>query len=133
MRKNYEKLIVWQMGMELVIAIYRATRRFPDEEKFGLCAQLRRAAVSIPSNIAEGSARRSRHEFKQFLYIAKGSLLELETQLRISQRLNYLDAEQALFHLTTGLFIKLNALIDALKTGYEATETTNHELRTTNE
>ncbi len=77
--------------MDLVSEIYRCTKRFPREETYGLISQLRRAAVSVPSNIAEGQGRRSRREFVHFLRNARGSVLEIETQVLISQRLGYLD------------------------------------------
>ena len=87
----YKDLSVWKLGMDLVIEIYKVTMKFPKEELFGLVSQMRRAAVSIPSNIAEGSGRRNTKEYIQFLYIAKGSLLELETQMEIASRLNYIE------------------------------------------
>lgn len=77
--------------MTFVTDIYRLTEDFPGEEKFGLTTQIRRAAVSIPSNIAEGAARNSKKEFAQFLYISLGSLSEVETQLEIARNLNYID------------------------------------------
>ena len=89
MRKHHE-LRAWQEAMELVKEIYRVTRDFPKEEMYGLVGQMRRAAVSIPSNISEGAARGGDREFIQFLIIARGSLSELETQLLISYDLGYL-------------------------------------------
>jgi four helix bundle protein len=91
---NYQDLVVWQNAMSLVESVYRATRGFPHEEVYGLTAQLRRAAVSIPSNIAEGQGRRSARDFLRFLSMAYGSLREVETQVLIAERLNYLDAKQ---------------------------------------
>ena len=88
--QSYRELIVWQKAIDLVVAIYRITQSFPREEAFGLTSQLRRAAVSIPSNIAEGQGRRSAKEFQRFLDIARGSLQEVETQLLIANRLHYL-------------------------------------------
>jgi four helix bundle protein len=88
-RKHHE-LKAWQEAMQLVKEIYRVTRDFPKEEIFGLVSQMRRAAVSIPSNISEGAARGGDREFIQFLIIARGSLSELETQLLISKDLGYL-------------------------------------------
>ncbi len=82
--KNHKDLDVWKKSVSLAAEVYQITRSFPDEEKFGLVVQMRRAVVSIASNIAEGSARRSNKEFAQFLYIAAGSASELETQLLIS-------------------------------------------------
>jgi len=100
--------------MSLVESIYRITRRFPEEERFGLTSQLRRAAVSVPSNIAEGAARRSTLEYLRFLSMARGSLSELDTQLQIAQRLNYCVQEDETRHLTDRTFARLNALIRSL-------------------
>lgn len=88
---SYKDLIVWQKSIQLVIAVYDLTRIFPKEEQYGLVSQMRRAAVSIPSNIAEGSRRMSKKEFRRFLLIAYGSGSELETQLEISKNLNLVD------------------------------------------
>jgi four helix bundle protein len=87
MGKSYRDLVVWQKAMDLVTATYRITARFPREETYGLTSQLRRAAVSIPSNIAEGQGRRGLVEFRHFLRQASGSLMELETQVLIAERL----------------------------------------------
>jgi four helix bundle protein len=87
MDKPHKKLDVWQLSMELAGTVYRLTSTLPSEEKFGLASQMRRAAVSVPSNIAEGAARTSLNEFKQFLSIARGSLSELDTQLDLCQQL----------------------------------------------
>ena len=92
--KNYQELIVWQKAMDLVEMIYQATKSFPKEELYGLTNQIRRAAVSIPSNIAEGQARKSTAEFKNFPYIAQGSRAEVETQIMIARRLNYISQVQ---------------------------------------
>jgi four helix bundle protein len=88
---NHKNLEVWKKSMDLVLQVYQITNLFPDTEKFGLTSQMRRAAVSIPSNIAEGAARKSDKEFIQFLYIALGSLAEVETQYLIAIRLQYLN------------------------------------------
>ncbi len=82
------------MAMDLVSTMYEITRTFPVSENYGLTSQIRRAAVSIPSNIAEGASRRSTKEYTQFLYVAKGSLNELDTQLELAQRLNYLPVKK---------------------------------------
>lgn len=92
--KNYRELIVWQKAMALVELVYQATKMFPKEELYGLTNQIRRAVVSIPSNIAEGQTRQSSAEFKRFLSIAQGSRAEVETQIMIAQRLNYLSQEE---------------------------------------
>ena len=89
--RSYRELVAWQKAIELVVGIYRVTRRWPREELFGLTDQVRRAAVSIPANIAEGQGRDSRKEFLHHLAIADGSLHEVETHLIISQRLDYTD------------------------------------------
>ncbi|MGB5964018.1 MAG: four helix bundle protein [Sulfurimonadaceae bacterium] len=94
----HKKLDVWQNSMHCVTNIYALTKQFPADERFGLTDQIRRAAVSIPSNIAEGSARHSNKEFTQFLYIALGSASEVETQLLIAKNLNYVDSIDALYN-----------------------------------
>lgn len=91
---NYKKLEVWNKGIELASAIYKVTKNFPKEEKFGIISQMRRCSVSISSNIAEGSGRNSDSEFRQFLNISFGSCSELETQLIISQNLEYLTKDE---------------------------------------
>jgi four helix bundle protein len=99
MVRPHYNLEAWKLAMKLVKTVYQATRAFPQEEIYGLTAQMRRAAVSIPSNLAEGAARTGRREFAQFLSIAKGSLSELETQLLIPAELDFLDAKHAVFEL----------------------------------
>jgi len=89
---SYQQLEVWQKVMDLVVLLYEHSKLFPKEELYGLTNQLRRAAVSIPSNIAEGQGRRSTKDFLNFLSISKGSLFELETQVEIARRLGYLTA-----------------------------------------
>ena len=90
---SYRELDVWQFAMEIVIEIYRVTRAFPPEEKFGLIAQLRRAAVAIPSNIAEGRNRLGAAEFRRFVSIARGSVAEVETQLAVAVALGFVGAD----------------------------------------
>ncbi|MDD3662384.1 MAG: four helix bundle protein [Candidatus Pacebacteria bacterium] len=85
--KTYKDLIVWQKGVQLVVLIYKLLNNFPKEEVFGLSSQIKRSAISIPSNIAEGKMRGSNNEFKRFLLIAYGSGAELETQIEISKKL----------------------------------------------
>ncbi len=92
--KSHRDLIVWQKAMDLVVATYHASKCFPKEEAYGLTAQMRRAAVSIPANIAEGQGRRLAGEFHQFLAHSRGSLLELDTHLELAFRLDYLNTEQ---------------------------------------
>lgn len=87
--QSYKQLIVWQKSKKLAIEVYQATKLFPPTETYGLVTQMRRAAVSIPSNIAEGHKRSSRKDFRQFLFIAAGSCAELETQTEIATELGY--------------------------------------------
>ena len=91
MGRSYRELIAWQKAMKLVTEIYEATQRFPSEERYGLTNQLRRASVSVPSNIAEGQARFSQKEFHHFLSQARGFLVEIETRLLIARALTYLQ------------------------------------------
>lgn len=115
--KNYRELIVWQKAMDLVEEIYRTTRAFPKEETYGLTIQLRRAAVSIPSNIAEGQGRHTTGDFVRFLAIANGSLRELETQVAIGGRLNYIgtNEEAAIVESAAEVGRLLNGLVRSLK------------------
>lgn len=92
-KKQYYDLIIWNKGLELTVDIYNVTSSFPETEKFGLSNQMRRAVVSIPSNIAEGYGRYNQKEFVHFLRIAKGSLFELDTQLIISLNLGFVSEE----------------------------------------
>jgi four helix bundle protein len=99
MARPHYNLAAWKVAMTLVKSVYEATKMFPREETCGLTAQMRRAAISIPSNLAEGAARTGRKEFAQFLSIAKGSLSELETQLLISVELGYLEQNHGIFQM----------------------------------
>ena len=92
--KSHRDLIVWRKAMDLVVPVYKATENFPKHELYGLTSQIRRAASSVPANIAEGQGRRSKTEFRQFLGNARGSLLELDTHLELALRLDYLTATQ---------------------------------------
>lgn len=92
--KSHRDLIAWQKAMNLVAAVYEASKGFPKEELYGLTSQTRRAAVSIPANIAEGQGRRSKKEFCQFLGNARGSLLELDTHLELALRFGYIKSQQ---------------------------------------
>lgn len=92
--KPHRKLILWQKSLDFVIELYQNLRNFPAQEQFGIVVQMRRASISIPSNIAEGAARKSRKEYLKFLYIARGSISELDTQLEISLRLKYLSSQK---------------------------------------
>jgi four helix bundle protein len=93
---THEDLDVWKLSIDLVEQIYKLTKNFPPDEKFGLTSQLRRAAISVPSNIAEGAARKSDKENIQFLYISLGSLSEIETQLIITKRLDFYNTDDIL-------------------------------------
>jgi four helix bundle protein len=93
--KNYRDLIAWGKAFELTMAVYAETKCFPIEEKYGITAQLRRACVSIPSNIAEGEGRKSASEFRRFLFIALGSLKEAETQILLCDALGYFKPNKA--------------------------------------
>ena len=93
--RKYSDLVVWNEGMNLAEEVYRITESFPNHEKYGLSIQMRRAAISIPSNIAEGVCRFHTREYRRFVTIALGSLAELETQLEMARRLGYLNVEQS--------------------------------------
>jgi four helix bundle protein len=114
---RYQDLLAWQKAIAFVQGIYTATARFPQEEMFGLRSQIRRAAVSVPSNIAEGQGRATRGEFQQFLGHARGSLYEVETQLTIAAGLGYMSSEESTRLLTdaSNLGRVINALIASLK------------------
>jgi four helix bundle protein len=94
MAKSYRELLVWQKGIQLSVLVYRLSEQFPREESYGLTSQMRRAAVSIPSNIAEGAGRLNTGEYKQYLGVARGSSFELQTQLTIARQLGFGDTEQ---------------------------------------
>jgi four helix bundle protein len=114
---SFHDLRIWQESMDLTVEIYRITSSFPKHEIYGLTSQMRRAAVSVPSNIAEGKGHRSDPEFVRFLFHARGSLLELQTQLRIAQRLQYLSEDKAdkLCRAGDGVARGLNALINRFR------------------
>ena len=117
MSGSYRDLLAWQKGMELVEEIYLCSRVFPREERFGLTDQLRRAAVSVPSNIAEGKGRLTDRDFSLFLHHARGPLFEIETQVTIAARLGYLSdsAAQALAGKAGELARILNGLIRSIQ------------------
>lgn len=118
--QSYEQLDVWREAMELVAEVYQVTRSFPKEELYGLTSQVRRAVVSIPSNIAEGQGRRSTRDFLNHLSIARGSLFEVQTQLRIAFRLQYLDDVEAIMDHTQTVGRLLNGLIRSLENKLQA-------------
>ena len=113
-KRPHEGLQVWQDAMALVETVYAFSALFPDAERFGLTSQVRRAAVSVPSNIAEGAARRSTPEYCRFLSIARGSLSELDTQCQIAVRLGYVELSPVLIELINRVFARLTALLNAL-------------------
>ena len=114
---SFQDLRIWRESMDLAVQIYQATSGFPRHETYGLISQMRRAAVSVPSNIAEGKGHRSDPEFVHFLFHARGSLLELQTQLFIARRLDYLSEEKADQLCRSGDRIArgLNALINRFR------------------
>jgi len=110
---SYRDLIVWQKAMALATLLYRLTQRFPSEEKFGLTSQMRRAAVSVPSNIAEGQARRGAREFIQFIAQAEGSLAERDTPLTLATDLGFAELPQA--QEAAALIEELRRMLNALR------------------
>ncbi|HXB13165.1 MAG TPA: four helix bundle protein [Bacteroidia bacterium] len=123
--KSYRDLIVWQKSMSLNLMIYKHTTSFPKEEMYGLTSQMRRAAVSVSANIAEGQARNSTGEFIQFLGIAKGSLAGLETLIILSRNLEYMSEENSVSLLS--LSAEINKMLYSLQNSLRSPElTTNH-------
>jgi four helix bundle protein len=118
--RDYKDLRVWQKAMELAERIYDVTRQFPSEEKFGIVSQMRRASVSVPSNLAEGQARNTTGEFVQFISHAEGSLAELDTQLRLSVALGF--CEKTDLEAVAGLVTDLQKMLKGLRSKL----TTNH-------
>lgn len=114
--KNYRELLAWTKAMELVTEVYRVSRAFPREEAYGLTSQIRRSAVSVPSNIAEGQGRGNASEFVRYLHIAHGSLRELETQILIAERLEYIGIadRDALMDLAAETGRLINGLVKSL-------------------
>ena len=122
MAGTYRDLRVWQKAMALAASAHRLTESFPKQELYGLALQIRRAAVSVPSNIAEGKGRRGDRDFQHFLFIARGSLLELETQILLARELGYVSEEttNTLLEQTSDVCRSLNALINSLNAGAAA-------------
>ncbi len=121
MIKIHQRLAVWQDAMTLVEQVYRLSSGFPADERFGLTAQLRRAAVSVPSNIAEGAARGSTPDFLRFLAFARGSLSEVETQILLARRLAFVGADEAIDTQIERVAAKLHGLIKSLRTKEQMT------------
>lgn len=115
MTVGYERLEVWQKAMDLAVEVYGLIRSFPVEERFSLSDQMRRCAVSIPSNIAEGAERASKKEFVQYLYIALGSASELDTQIQIAQRVGYIQDVASFRQDILAVKKMINSLITSLK------------------
>ena len=115
--QNYKELIVWQKAMDLVVEVYRLTKAFPKEELYGLTSQVRRAVVSIPSNIAEGQGRKGTKEFLNFLSIARGSLMEVETQILLAERLSYLAPTESTKALS--LMEEVSRMLSGLRASLE--------------
>lgn len=113
--RAHQKLPVWTASMNLVEAFYFVTQSFPREEVFGLSSQIRRAAVSVPANIAEGAARKSTSELLQFLYVANGSLSELDTHLELAMRLGYINNKDELQSQLDNVQSQLLSVISSLK------------------
>ncbi len=115
--RNFRELFAWQRSMELVEMIYRVTEHFPSKEAFGLTNQLRRAAVSIPSNIAEGQGRNTTTDFVRFLSISRGSLQEVQTQFELARRLGYINEKgnEELLTLSDEVAKLINGLCSSLK------------------
>ena len=113
--RTFRDLIVWRRAIELAKAVYQATRAMPETERFGLIAQMRRAAVSVPSNIAEGNARHTLKDYIHFLSVAPGSLAELETQITIARELNMLNDPHPLVDLLSETDRLLQGLIRSLQ------------------
>jgi len=109
--KSYRNLVAWQKGMDLASIVYRATTHFPAEERFGLVAQMRRAAVSVPANVAEGFGRGGRADFRRFVLMARGSLFELQTHGELARRLGWLKGK------TLTLLRQGSRGLDAILTG----------------
>ncbi len=126
--KTHKDLEVWKKAIDLVTSIYRVTEQFPKSEQYGLVSQLRRSAVSIPSNIAEGATRNYKTEFKQFLFVALSSASELETQLIISGKLNFIDKaiETELLNELNTVSRMLQGLIKSIVAATSNNNMTNH-------
>jgi len=117
MSSSFKDLRVWQEAMRFTVEVYRATDQFPKHELYGLSQQLRRAAVSVPSNIAEGKGHRSDREFAHFLLHARGSLLEVQTQVMIAEALEYISGEDGsrLIASSDAIARGLNSLINSIR------------------
>jgi four helix bundle protein len=115
--RDYKKIVAFQLADELVISVYRVTKNFPKDELFGLTSQFRRAAVSVPANIVEGSRRCSKKDYLHFLYIAQASLSETEYYINLSKKLGYIDEKEfsKLLNKSNETFSKMFGLIEAVR------------------
>ncbi len=114
-KRRHHDLLAWQQAIDLVAAVYAATHEFPKHELYALTGQMRRAAISVASNIAEGAARSSKKEFLHFLSMARGSLSELETQFIIAEKLKYIDSESEIFTRLDREFGLVGGLMKSLR------------------
>ena len=116
MRRRHHDLVAWQVSVELVKSLYELTDTFPAKETYGLTAQIRRAAVSVPSNIAEGAARTTRREVAHYLSIARGSLSEIDTQVTIAKKLGYIGNDEEIQQALDRLFGLIGGLLKSVRT-----------------
>ena len=127
---------VWQVAMSLAEDVYGVVAKFPKDEQFALSSQLRRAVVSVPSNIAEGFGRETTKDFLHFIAMARGSLYEVRTQIELARRLGYIENPEAIFDKVDRTAMMMNSLSSKLRNRLSSTSheppTTNHEPRTTN-
>jgi four helix bundle protein len=131
MPRRHQQLLVWKDAIELVEQIYRLTARFPVDERYGLTSQMRRAAVAVPSNLAEGAARSSRREFLRYLDIARSSLVEIETQVVIARRLAMAPQDATLDAALERVFARLSVLIKTISAKAAGSSMTSHVSRLT--
>ena len=132
--KSYNELEVWQLAMSLAEDVYGVVANFPKDEQFALCSQLRRAAVSVPSNIAEGFGRETTKDFLHFIAVARGSLYEMRTQIELARRLGYVENPESVLDKADRTAMMLNSLGSKLRSRLKPTirdsRSTNHEPRT---
>ena len=116
MRRRHHELVAWQVSIELVGDLYRLTETLPATESYGLASQIRRAAISVPSNIAEGAARTTKREFAHYLSMARGSLSEIDTQLTIAKQLKYIDNDEEVQQKLDRVFGLIGGLLKSIRT-----------------
>ena len=116
MRRKHHELVAWQVSVELVKDLYKLTETFPAKETYGLASQIRRAAISVPSNIAEGAARTTKREFAHYLSMARGSLSEIDTQLTIAKQLGYIDNDEEVQQKLDRVFGLIGGLLKSIRT-----------------